>query len=81
MYPITPRRGNELSAQGSTLGDRTFKPRPERAKAIVGRRILPFQGDGGTLSIPRALPWANGFLAFQAGFFLKKAKKHIYNKV
>ncbi len=23
MYPITPRRGNEPSAQGNALGDRT----------------------------------------------------------
>ena len=40
MYPITPRRGNELSAQSSTLGDRTFKPRPERAEAIVGSKAF-----------------------------------------
>jgi len=38
MYPITPQRGNEPSAQGSALGDRMFKHRPERAKAIVGSK-------------------------------------------
>ena len=60
MYLITPRRGNEPSAQGSALGDRTFKPRPERAKAIVGcKAFAPCRGDSGTPSIPRALPWAN----------------------
>ena len=67
MYPITPRRGNEPSAQGNTLGDRTFKPRPERAKAIVGcKAFAPCRGDSGTPSIPRALPWAICVLAFQA---------------
>ena len=44
MYTITPRRGDELSAQGSTLGDRTFKPRPERAKAIVGSKAFAPSG-------------------------------------
>ena len=67
MYPITPRRGNEPSAQGNALGDRAFKPRPERAKAIVGcKAFAPCRGDSGTPSIPRALPWAICVLAFQA---------------
>ena len=26
MYLITPQRGNEPSAQGNALGDRTFNP-------------------------------------------------------
>ena len=44
MYPITPQRGNEPSAQGSALGDRTFNPRPERAKAIVGSNAFALTG-------------------------------------
>ena len=30
--------------------------------------LLPFQGDINAPSIPRAMPWAVGFLAFQAVF-------------
>ena len=44
MYPITPRRGNEPSAQGSALGERMFKPRPERAKATVGSKAYALSG-------------------------------------
>ena len=44
MYPITPRRGNEPSAQGSTLGDRTYKPRPVRAKALIGTNAFALSG-------------------------------------
>ena len=67
MYLITPRRGNEPSAQGNALGNRTFKPRPERAKAIVGSKAFALSGRWrNTLSIPRALPRAICLLAFQA---------------
>ena len=44
MYLITPQRGNEPSAQGNALGNRTFKPRPERAKAIVGSKAFAPSG-------------------------------------
>ena len=44
MYLITPQRGNEPSAQGNALGNRTFKPRPERAKAIVGSKAFALSG-------------------------------------
>jgi hypothetical protein len=30
--------------------------------------LLPFQGVGYALLLPRAMPWAMGFLAFQAVF-------------
>ena len=67
MYLITPRRGNEPSAQGSALGERMFKPRPERAKATVGSKAYALSGRWrNTHPIPRALPWANCLLAFQA---------------
>ena len=41
------RKGNPLNAlfaQGSALGDRTFKPRPERAKALVGSKAFALSG-------------------------------------
>ena len=44
MYLITPRRGNEPSAQGSALGVRMFKSRPERAKATVGSKAYALSG-------------------------------------
>jgi len=63
----TPRRGRKLPAQGIALG--IVKP---RKVALKGQKhymtvLLPFQGDGHQHAIiPRALPWADSFLAFQA---------------
>ena len=66
-----PRRGNKLIAQGSALGiDGEGNLRPVRAKAFHYQMLLPFQGVPVAPSIPRALPWANSLLAFQAVYFL-----------
>ena len=67
-HPRTPRRGNENIAQGNALGGMMSAQRPERAKAQLTAMLLLFQGDGCVSSIPKALPWAMGFLAFQAVF-------------
>ena len=42
--------------------------------------LLPFQGDVNAPSIPRAMPWAVGFLAFQA-VFVANADNHFSYKV
>ena len=35
MYPITPQRGNEPSAQGSALGIEVVPPSPCKGKSIA----------------------------------------------
>ena len=64
--PITPQRGNKLSAQGNALGfvrQATHALKGQKHCSLLG--LLPFQGDGCVLSIPRALPWADSLLPFQ----------------
>ena len=68
-HPITPRRGNEHVAQGIALGGRMVtnalrstsgrllpKGRKKGQKQKCGVVLLPLQGDGYALFVPRVLP-------------------------
>ena len=63
---MAPRRGNENIAQGIALGPVRRSPRPVGATALHGSILLPLQGEGTTAIIPRAMPWAECYLALQA---------------
>ena len=64
-----PRRGNKMSAQGIIALGNGLQPytRPVRAKEWSSDiNLLPFQGVVYAPNVPRAMPWAMSFLAFQA---------------
>ncbi|MCR4809874.1 MAG: hypothetical protein K5896_08435 [Prevotella sp.] len=62
-----PRRGNELPAQGIALGNGCPQSTPCKGKSIIGEvGLLPFQGEFTLVLVPRAMPWAECLLAFQA---------------
>jgi len=73
----------EHIAQGNALGTNDKRNnRPERAKAFkINSFALSGRENGRSLDIPRALPWAGGFLPFQGAhrclgsfFYLRNLK-------
>jgi len=74
---IAPQRGSLLSAQGNALG---FQIVPYysalKGQKLYNQLLMPFQGDCFAFVLnPRALPWAESSLAFQAalvGAFMAK---------
>ena len=73
---MSPRRGSQMSAQGSALGiERARQPRPVGAKAyaLSGRDI------GWHRHIPRTLSWADSSMAFQAVRMLLVLRKFTPN--
>ena len=66
MWPMTPRRGSEQSAQGVALGTLEAQSPPCKGKRMTSARILlPFQGEVCPLNIPRVLPRADCFWPFR----------------
>ena len=62
-----PQRVNQLLVQGIALGIKgKWNFRPARAKASYYQMLLPLQGGLCATIIPRAMPWADCSLAFQA---------------
>ena len=78
---VTPRRGIDMPAPGNARGERMQQGyAPEGGKRIAAHHyrvakgvsgiiiLLPILGECWLLTIPKALPWADLFLAFQAVF-------------
>ena len=63
----TAWKARELLAQGIALGIRIWLWSPWKGKSLTfSFMLLPLQGVGCELHLPRALPWAGSLQAFQA---------------
>ena len=71
MCPTVGLKGQKANSPGHRPGYRGCTVPPCKGKRMSRRRrlrprLLPFQGDDNPAFIPRALPWADCLLAFQA---------------
>ena len=60
-------KGRQHIAQGTALGRRTIVKFALKGHKHYNTTLLPFQGEHSPIRhVPRALPWAGSFMAFQA---------------
>jgi len=69
-------KGQKLLAQGNALGIKAINKAPCKGKSLMFTleflKLLPLQGVGLYIIIPRALPWARSFCPFRAcGAYLR----------
>ena len=59
-------KANEKIAQGNALGGLGAQPSPWKGKSLDNLCFCPFRAKPKQSLLPRALPWADSLLAFQA---------------
>jgi len=69
MYPTDGLKGQQAISPGQRPGYRADNVRPERAKALSESNAFALSGRLLRLSLPRALPWANGSLPLRGAIW------------